>query len=107
LIRTQDARARHHQPGPHRRAAGRADRARGGLPELTLEFWPACWRRPARRRDRPASSMRLNGPPCGAAEMKQAMAKLGFDAKIGSPQDFAAFIAEEIPRWAEIVIRPA
>jgi tripartite-type tricarboxylate transporter receptor subunit TctC len=31
------------------------------------------------------------------------MAKLGFDAKIGTPQDFAAFIVEEIPRWAEIV----
>jgi tripartite-type tricarboxylate transporter receptor subunit TctC len=31
------------------------------------------------------------------------MVKLGFDAKIGSPQDFARFIAEEIPRWAEIV----
>ena len=36
-------------------------------------------------------------------EMKDSMAKLGFDAKIGSPQDFATFIAEEIPRWAEIV----
>ena len=36
-------------------------------------------------------------------EMKESMAKLGFDAKIGTPQDFAAFIAEEIPRWAEIV----
>ena len=31
------------------------------------------------------------------------MAKLGFDAKIGSPQDFANFIAEETPRWTEIV----
>ena len=31
------------------------------------------------------------------------MAKLGFDAKIGSPQDFATFIAEEIPRWTGIV----
>jgi tripartite-type tricarboxylate transporter receptor subunit TctC len=35
--------------------------------------------------------------------MKESMAKLGFEAKIGTPQDFAAFIAEEIPRWAEIV----
>jgi tripartite-type tricarboxylate transporter receptor subunit TctC len=31
------------------------------------------------------------------------MSKLGFEAKIGSPQEFAAFIAEELPRWAEIV----
>jgi tripartite-type tricarboxylate transporter receptor subunit TctC len=35
--------------------------------------------------------------------MKASMGKLGFDAKTGSPQDFAAFIAEEIPRWTEIV----
>jgi tripartite-type tricarboxylate transporter receptor subunit TctC len=38
-----------------------------------------------------------------SAEMKQSMAKIGMDAKIGSPQDFAAFIAEEIPRWTNIV----
>ena len=31
------------------------------------------------------------------------MAKLGFEPMIGSPQEFAAFIAAEIPRWAEIV----
>jgi tripartite-type tricarboxylate transporter receptor subunit TctC len=36
-------------------------------------------------------------------EMKDNMTKLGFDAKIGSPQDFAQFIAEETPRWTEIV----
>ena len=35
--------------------------------------------------------------------MKEAMAKLGIDAKIGSPQDFAKFIAEETPRWTAIV----
>ena len=36
-------------------------------------------------------------------EMKANMTKLGFDAKIGSPQDFTKFIAEETPRWTEIV----
>ena len=35
--------------------------------------------------------------------MTESMKKLGFEAKIGSPQDFASFIATEIPRWAEIV----
>jgi hypothetical protein len=34
--------------------------------------------------------------------MKDAMARLGFDAKIGSPQDYARFIAEETPRWTGI-----
>ena len=31
------------------------------------------------------------------------MSKLGFVAKLGSPQNFANFIAEETPRWTEIV----
>jgi hypothetical protein len=35
--------------------------------------------------------------------MTAAMSKLGFEAKIGSAQDFAAFIAAELPRWAAIV----
>ena len=35
--------------------------------------------------------------------MKASMSKLGLDAKVGSPQDFARFIADEIPRWAKIV----
>jgi hypothetical protein len=35
--------------------------------------------------------------------MKEAMAKLGMDAKIGSPQDYATFIAEETPRWNAVV----
>ena len=35
--------------------------------------------------------------------MTASMKKLGFTARPGSPQDFAAFIAEEIPRWAQVV----
>jgi tripartite-type tricarboxylate transporter receptor subunit TctC len=35
--------------------------------------------------------------------MKDSMDKLGLDAKIGSPADFAKFVAEEVPRWSEIV----
>jgi tripartite-type tricarboxylate transporter receptor subunit TctC len=35
--------------------------------------------------------------------MKESMTKLGFDAKVGSPQDFAKFIADETPRWRAIV----
>jgi tripartite-type tricarboxylate transporter receptor subunit TctC len=31
------------------------------------------------------------------------MAELGFETQIGSPQDFATFIAQEAPRWAAIV----
>jgi hypothetical protein len=31
------------------------------------------------------------------------MAKLGFEPIIGSPRDFAIFIADETPKWTAIV----
>jgi tripartite-type tricarboxylate transporter receptor subunit TctC len=74
-----------------------------GLPDLTLEFWAGVL---APAGTPPAIVGKLNAAineTLRSPEMKDSMAKLGFDAKIGSPQDFAAFIAEEIPRWAEIV----
>jgi tripartite-type tricarboxylate transporter receptor subunit TctC len=74
-----------------------------GLPVLTLEFWAGVL---APAGTPPEIVGRLNAAineTLRAPEMKEAMAKLGFDARFGSPQDFAAFIAEEIPRWAGIV----
>jgi tripartite-type tricarboxylate transporter receptor subunit TctC len=74
-----------------------------GLPELTLEFWAGVL---APAGTPPEIVGKINAAineTLRSAEMKESMAKLGFDAKIGSPQDFAQFIAEEIPRWAEIV----
>jgi tripartite-type tricarboxylate transporter receptor subunit TctC len=38
-----------------------------------------------------------------AADTKATLAKLGADPGGGSPQDFAALIAEETPRWAAVV----
>jgi tripartite-type tricarboxylate transporter receptor subunit TctC len=38
-----------------------------------------------------------------AADIKATLAKLGADPRGGSPQDFAALIAEETPRWAAVV----
>jgi tripartite-type tricarboxylate transporter receptor subunit TctC len=35
--------------------------------------------------------------------MKSSLAKLGFEPEIRQPQDFAAFIGNEAPKWAEIV----
>jgi tripartite-type tricarboxylate transporter receptor subunit TctC len=74
-----------------------------GLPALTLEFWAGVL---APAGTPPEIVGKLNAAineTLRSPEMKESMAKIGFDAKIGSPQDFAAFIAEEIPRWAEIV----
>ena len=73
-----------------------------GLPELTLEFWAGVMA-PART---PSDIVgRINGAindTLRSPEMKDAMSKIGFDSKIGSPQDYARFIAEETPRWTGI-----
>jgi tripartite-type tricarboxylate transporter receptor subunit TctC len=74
-----------------------------GMPDLTLEFWAGVLA-PA---GTPAEIVdKVNGAindTLRSAEMKEAMAKLGMDAKIGSPQDYATFIAEETPRWNAVV----
>ena len=38
----------------------------------------------------------------GSDAMKATLAKIGFQANIGTPQDLAAFIAAEMARWAEV-----
>lgn len=73
------------------------------LPSLTLDFWAGILApagTPAEIIDKLNAAINdaLRSP-----EMKESMKRLGFDAKIGSPQDFSTFIAEELPRWAEIV----
>ena len=74
-----------------------------GLPELTLEFWAGVLAPAGTPPDIVGKLNAAINETLRSPELKESMAKLGFEAKIGSPQDFAAFIAEEIPRWAEIV----
>jgi tripartite-type tricarboxylate transporter receptor subunit TctC len=38
-----------------------------------------------------------------SSELKESMAKLGLQPKLGTPQDFAAFLASERKEWAEAV----
>ena len=73
------------------------------MPGLTLDFWNGVL---APAGTPPEIVVKLNEAitdSLQSAEMKASMAKLGLDAKIGSAQDFATFIADEIPRWAEVV----
>jgi tripartite-type tricarboxylate transporter receptor subunit TctC len=74
-----------------------------GFPGLSLYFWSGLWV-PA---GTPAAIVsRLNAETNAALrspEMKVSMDKVGIEATIGSPQDFAAFIADEAPKWARIV----
>ena len=38
----------------------------------------------------------------GSDTMKATLAKIGFQSNIGTPEDLAAFIADEMARWAEV-----
>jgi tripartite-type tricarboxylate transporter receptor subunit TctC len=73
-----------------------------GLPQLTLDFWngvfaPAGTPPDIVRKLNAAINDILRSP-----DMRASMSKLTFEAKISSPQEFAAFVAEELPRWAKI-----
>jgi tripartite-type tricarboxylate transporter receptor subunit TctC len=74
-----------------------------GLPALTLEFWAGVLAPAGTPQDVIGKLNDAINETLASDEVKASMAKLGFDAKIGSPQDFATFIAEETPRWTEIV----
>ena len=74
-----------------------------GLPALTLEFWAGILAPAGTPPDIIGKLNTAINETLRSNEMKANMTKLGFDAKIGSPQDFAKFVAEETPRWTEIV----
>jgi tripartite-type tricarboxylate transporter receptor subunit TctC len=74
-----------------------------GFPGLSLGFWVGLWA-PA---GTPAAIVdelnRSTNAALGSPEMKSAMTRLGIAPSIGSVQDFTAFIADETPKWADIV----
>jgi tripartite-type tricarboxylate transporter receptor subunit TctC len=74
-----------------------------GFPGLSLGFWVGLWApagTPAAVIDKvnAAANVALRSP-----EMMASMKRLGVDGSPGSPQDFATFIADEAPKWADIV----
>jgi tripartite-type tricarboxylate transporter receptor subunit TctC len=74
-----------------------------GFPGLSLGFWVGLWApagTPAAIVDTlNASANRTMGSP----EMRASMQPLGVAPSIGSPKDFADFIAAEAPKWQRIV----
>jgi tripartite-type tricarboxylate transporter receptor subunit TctC len=76
--------------------------AESGYPKLVASFWSGLLA-PA---GTPAPVVdKLNAAVNEILKSKEAqtgLARLSAEAKIGSPQDFAAFIAAETPRWAAI-----
>ena len=76
--------------------------AESGYPKLLASFWSGLLA-PA---GTPAPIVdKLNGAVNDILKSKEAqagLARLSAEARIGSPHDFAAFIAAEAPRWAAI-----
>ena len=74
-----------------------------GFPGLSLGFWAGLWApagTPAAVVDTlNASANRV----LDSAEMRAAMERLGVSPSIGTPKDFADFIAAEAPKWQQIV----
>jgi tripartite-type tricarboxylate transporter receptor subunit TctC len=74
-----------------------------GFPGLSLGFWTGLWApagTPAAIVETlNASANRMMATP----EMRAAMARLGVSPSIGTPKDFADFIAAEVPKWKQIV----
>jgi len=76
--------------------------AESGYPKILASFWSGLLA--------PAGTpteivVKLNGAINEILKSKEAqagLARVGAEAKIGSPKDFAAFIGAEAPRWAEI-----
>ena len=65
-----------------------------GIEELSLEYWAGIW---APAGTPPTSSEKLNAAVNKALQSPELIAslkKLGFETRIGSPRDFAAFITD-------------
>jgi len=74
-----------------------------GLDELTLEFWAGMWAPAGVPVDVVDKLNAAVNEALQSPEMIASMKKLGFESRIGSSQDFAAFVAAEIPRWTAVV----
>jgi tripartite-type tricarboxylate transporter receptor subunit TctC len=79
--------------------------AEAGLPELTFD--PDAWAGILAPAGTPAATVaRLNAAineSLTSAELQAGLAKLGYEPKRTSPQEFAAFLAAEMRKWPPIV----
>src|SRR6266404_345491 len=74
-----------------------------GLDELTLEFWAGMWAPAGVPADVVEKLNAAVNEVLQSSEMIASLKKLGFESRIASSQDFAAFVAAEIPRWTAVV----
>ena len=77
--------------------------AESGFADLTSSFWQGVVA--------PAGTPAIVVSKLNAAinegvkssEMQASFARLGLETKTGSPEEFGAIIASDVPKWAEIV----
>jgi len=74
-----------------------------GLEELSLEYWAGVWAPAGTPADIVGKLNAAINDGLRSPELVASFGKLGFETRIGSPRDFAGFIATEIPRWATVV----
>jgi tripartite-type tricarboxylate transporter receptor subunit TctC len=74
-----------------------------GLDELSLEFWAGMWAPVGLPADIAGKLNAAINEALQSPEMIASMKKHGFETRIGSSQDFADFVAAEIPRWTAVV----
>jgi tripartite-type tricarboxylate transporter receptor subunit TctC len=70
---------------------------------LSLGFWAGLWAPAGTPRPIVDELNRATNAALSSPQMKDSMARLGIAPSLGTVQDFEAFIADEAPRWAEIV----
>jgi tripartite-type tricarboxylate transporter receptor subunit TctC len=74
-----------------------------GFPGLSLGFWVGLWAPADTPRPIVDGLNRATNAALRSPQMKDSMMRLGIAPSLGTVQDFEAFIADEAPRWAEIV----
>jgi tripartite-type tricarboxylate transporter receptor subunit TctC len=74
-----------------------------GFPGLSLGFWVGLWAPAGTPEAVIAKLNRESNAALNSPEMKESMRRLGVEGRPGSPQEFAAFIADQAPKWARIV----
>jgi tripartite-type tricarboxylate transporter receptor subunit TctC len=73
--------------------------AQSGFPQLTRGDWIGFWAPAGTSADIVNRLNREINAGLTTAETKAAMKKLGFEPSVGSPQEFAAFIRNEMEAW--------
>jgi tripartite-type tricarboxylate transporter receptor subunit TctC len=77
--------------------------AESGVPDVVAVSWTGVSGPPRTPTDVVAKLNRAINDALKSDDMKLALRKLGGDPLGGSPQEFAAFLGQEAPKWVEVV----